>query len=263
MRALMTSLGLAVTVAGTAGAEAPQISEPITPEVFQTWIEGRAGSGEPVWWYSIGTVRDDPSGEVRYVMEGWDTSTSHWPEGEDGEVAHQYNRKIYIFRDPETGEVVPESQAVAYPYQFITYRLTEAGGIATVVEQGAGARKVSIEGDSMSYRSLGDTHVFTAPVFIDFPIPNSESRVQAWENYDFFFHPEGAVEEPHQLSWARTGRLPAWAGGGEAVMHLITWRIEAYADLPDTMRSYVEAEAPLWMNPPADLAEIRALQEGE
>jgi hypothetical protein len=46
-------------------------------------------------------------------------------------------------------------------------------------------------------------------------------------------------------------------------MHLITWRIEDYGDVPESLRAYIEAEAPLWMNPPADLDEIRALQAEE
>lgn len=262
MRAFILSAGLAIVTAASAAGQAPVVFEPITPEVFRTWVDARAGTGEPVWWYSSGTVRDYPSGEVRYIMEGWDVSTAHWPEGEDGGVAHQYNRKIYIFRDPETGEIVPGGEPVAYPYQFITYTLDGEGGMDTRVEQGSGARLMAIEDDSLSYRRLGDTHVFTAPVFIDFPIPNTERRVQAWENYDFFIHPEGAVEETHQLSWARVGRLAPWAGGGEAVMHLITWRIDEYEQLPESMRAHVEAEAPLWMAPPADLAEVRRLQEG-
>jgi len=263
MRTLVLTAILAFSAASVANAQAPQVSEPITKDVFRTWMDARSGTGEPVWWYSVGTVRDYPSGEVRYIMEGWDTSVAYWPDGEDGGVAHQYNRKIYVFRDPGTGEVVPESQPVAYPYQFITYEMDGEGGLNTRVEQGSGDRILALEDDSLSYRQLGDTHVFTAPVFIDFPVPGSEMRIQAWENYDFFIHPEGTVEEPHQLSWARKGRLAPWAGGGEAVMHLITWRVDAYSELPDTMRAYVEAEAPLWMNPPADLAEVRALQQGE
>ncbi|MCR9129544.1 MAG: DUF1838 domain-containing protein [Alphaproteobacteria bacterium] len=252
----------ALAFTASAAAQAPSVSEPFTQEVFQTWIDARAGTGAPAYWYSVGTVRDYPSGEVLYIMEGYDASTAYWPEGREGAVAHQYNRKIYIFRDPETGEVVPESVPVAYPYQFITYTLAD-GAIDTVVEQGSGDRIQSIEGDGMSYRALGDTHVFTAPVFIDFPIPGTDRRIQAWENYDFFIHPDGAVDEPHQLSWARVGQLPPWAGGGQAVMHLITWRIDDYAQVPESLRTYIEAEAPLWMNPPADLDEIRALQAGE
>lgn len=251
----------ALTFTASAGAQAQSLSDPFTQDVFQTWTDARAGTGAPVYWYSIGTVRDYPSGDVLYVMEGYDASTSHWPDGRDGAVAHQYNRKIYVFQDPQTGEIAPESVPVAYPYQFITYELT-GDGVETLVEQGAGDRIQRIEGDGMSYRRLGDSDVFTAPVFIDFPIPGTDQRIQAWENYDFFIQPD-TVSQPHQLSWARVGRLPAWAGGGDAVMHLITWRIDDYGDVPDSLRAYIEAEAPLWMRPPADLEEIRALQNGD
>ncbi|XBQ14891.1 MAG: hypothetical protein ABL308_07925 [Oceanicaulis sp.] len=261
MKHAIAAAVLTLGLAAGSGAQVPG-AEPFTQEVFEDWVAARAGTGEPVWWYSIGTVRDYPSGDVRYVMEGWDSARSFRPEGEGAPVAHQYNRKIYVFRDPETLEIVPESVAVAYPYQFITYTL-EGGGMKTRVEQGSGPRLAVIEDDSLSWRPVGDTQVFTAPVFLDFPIPNSEARIQAWENYDFFIHPEGTVDEPHQLSWARVGQLPAWAGGGQAVMHLITWRVEDYDDLPETMRSYVEAEAPLWMEPPADLEEIRTLQAAQ
>jgi hypothetical protein len=42
---------------------------------------------------------------------------------------------------------------------------------------------------------------------------------------------------------------------------MITWRIENWADMPTTMREYVEAEQKLWRLPPASLAEVRALQK--
>jgi hypothetical protein len=257
----LISAAVSVALSASATGAAPVTSEPFTPEVFETWVDARAGTGAPVYWYSVGTVRAYPSGDLLYVMEGYDAATAHWPEGRDNSVAHQYNRKIYIFRDPDTGDVVPESEAVAYPYQFITYSLTD-GGMETLVEQGSGDRIQRISGDSMSFRRLGDTHVFTAPVFLDFPIPGTDRRIEAWENYDFFIH-QGAVDEPHQLSWARIGQLPAWAGGGTAVMHLITWRIEDYGDVPESLRSYVEAEAPLWMAPPTSLDEVRQLQAGQ
>lgn len=41
-------------------------------------------------------------------------------------------------------------------------------------------------------------------------------------------------------------------------MHMVTWRIDSYEQLPVSMRSYLEAEARLWMAPP--MAAIRALQ---
>ncbi len=232
------------------------------PGIFDLWAEARAGSGEPVYWYSSGTVREFPSGKLLFLMEGYDTARAYRPEPGQS-LVHQYNRKIYLFRDPDTGEVVrswngQSVEPIAYPYQFITYRLA-GDKLKTLVEQGTGSSVRQIEGDSISHRTVGDTHVFSAPVFLDFPVPGGESRYQAWENYDFFINP--AASEPHQLSWARVGPMPAWAGGVQSVMHLVTWRIEDYAEVPATLREYIENEAPLWRLPPADLEEIRRLQQ--
>jgi len=240
-------------------------AEGFDEDAFDLWVDARAGSGEPVYWYSTGTVRAYPSGELLFLMEGYDTARAHRPDP-DAPLAHQYNRKIYVFRDPATGEILEtwngkDVEPVAYPYQFITYAL-EGDGLKTRVEQGAGERVQTVEGGAMSHRVVGDTHVFTAPVFLDFPIPGTESRYQAWENYDFFIQPEAGVAEPHQLSWARVGPLPRWAGGGDSVMHLVTWRVEAFEDVPEDFRRYIEEQAPLWMAPPADLEEIRELQAG-
>ena len=245
------------------------VAEGFDADRFDRFVSARAGDGEPVYWYSTGTVRAYPSGELLFTMEGFDTARSHRPDP-DAPLVHQYSRKIYIFRDPATGEVVRtygegeearEATPIAYPYQFITYEL-KGDAVETFVEQGAGARMNRIgPGDTMVARDLGDTLVVSAPLFLDFPIPGAEARYQAWENYDFLIQPDGAVEEPHQLSWARFGPLPPWAGGGPSIMHLITWRVEAFDDLPDAMKAYIETDAPLWTAPPADLADIRKLQE--
>lgn len=263
---LLATFGLmALALSWSAAASAEETGE-FTQEIFDTWIEARAGTGAPVYWYSTGTVRAYPSGELLYTMEGFDTAVAYRPEGRGAPIAHQYGRKIFIYRDPATGEVAREAggmaiDPIAYPYQFIEYRLEE-GDVIAVVEQGSGGRIQSIEAEPMSWRRLGDTYIFTAPLFLDFAIPGTDRRIEAWENYDFFIQPEG-VERRHQLSWARIGRMPPWAGGQMAVLHLVNWRVDTYEELPASIRAYVEAEAPLWLSPPADLAAIRALQEGE
>ena len=67
--------------------------------------------------------------------------------------------------------------------------------------------------------------------FLDFPLPNG-AQYEAWENYDFFINPEGSVEEPHQMSWQRYGALPAWAGGEQAIYHLLSHRVESQDEFP-------------------------------
>jgi hypothetical protein len=84
--------------------------------------------------------------------------------------------------------------------------------------------------------------------------------MQAFEHYDFF--DQGAVPgvtHPFQISWLRFGDLPA--GLGKGVMHMVSWRVDRYADLPESIRGYLESEARLWLEPPKDIAEIRRLQQ--
>lgn len=257
--ALAAALGALI-----APAAAP--AEPFTPALFDRWIAARAGDGAPIYWYSVGTLRRYPSGELIAHVEGYDTARLHRPDPAEP-LFHQYNRKIYIYRDPETGEVLHEANGmpvapVAYPYQFITYELID-GEVESWVEQGSGAAMRRIgPGRDISARMIGDTAVFSAPVYLDFPA-GPDRRYQSFENYDFFIQPPESVANPNQLSWVRYGDAPPWAGGGPSIMHLVTWRIDDFAAVPASLRGYIEDEAPLWRTPPADLAEIRRLQDGE
>lgn len=267
--------GVALLTAAPAGGQFPAraaattaaTSPGFTPDLFRQFIAMRVGDGRPVYWYSVGTVRSLPDGKLLYRMEGFDTARMHWPDPSQP-VVHQYNRKIYVFRDPVTNAVVRTLegrpvQPIAYPYQFITYQLT-GDQVKTVVEQGQQPRLQRFESDGtkMAVKQVGNATFFTAPVYLDFPLPGGAGRYQAFENYDFVVQPVGAgVSVPNQLSWIRTGPLPPDLGGGQSVMHLVSWRVDSFADLPETIRSYVEADAPLWRAPPVDLADIRRLQQ--
>lgn len=254
---------LAMALAAASGGAVRAAVSGFTPQggfdraAFDDWVRIRAGGGAPVFWYSEGTLRAFPSGRLIALMEGFDTARAHWPDPAVP-LAHQYNRKIYIFRDPVTGAVAGD--AIAYPYQFISYALA-GDQLETMVEQGAGARLQRIgPGRTMAHRMVGTNRVYTAPLFLDIPVGPS-ARMQAFENYDFMADP-AAPPDRWLLSWMRTGQAPRWAGGGEAVMHLVTRRFEAFDTLPQGMRTYVRETAPLWQAPPADLADIRRLQAG-
>jgi hypothetical protein len=253
-----------------ASAETPH--QPVVPQpqadadILRIWVEARAGTGQPVHWVSEGSIYAYPSGERLFGMTGFDSSLVIWPDEPGGEVLH-LTRKTFVYTDPDSGDILTEhgGQAVtpiAYPYQLIRYRL-EDGLIFADVEQGAAPRVQQIKArDGIRARRMGDSWAFTAPVFLDFPLPSGE-RYEAWENYDFFIHPEGSVSERHQMSWQRYGDLPDWAGGGKAIYHLLSWRIDSAEDLPAGLRHWAEEQKPMWLRPPADLAEIRTLQSGE
>ena len=236
------------------------------PKVLQKWVNARAGTGATVHWIADGGVYAYPSGKKLFGMIGFDSSTILWPDKEGDKVTH-LTRKTFAYTDPGTGEVLKEYngnpvEPIAYPYQMITYRF-ENDRIYGDVEQGVGDRIQVIEAkDGIPYRKLGDTYIYTASVFLDFPLP-SGGQYQAWENYDFFIHPEGTVEEPHQMSWQRYGKLPKWAGGEPCIIHLHSWRVESQDEFPPKTLAWAKAEKPKWLNPPADIAEVRALQKGE
>ena len=257
---------LAFTAAILAGSGDDARSQGFDRESFAVFVDARTGTGRPVYWYSVGTLRAYPSGDLLARVEGFDASTSDRPDPGRA-LARQFSRKIYVYRDAESNEILQERngvavEPVAYPYQFITYELV-GDRLTTMVEQGSGARVQRIgPGNTMQARRIGDAYVFTAPLFLDIPT-SGERRYQAFENYDFFIQAPGGASNPNQLSWVRYGDAPVWAGGGPAIMHLITWRIDQWEDVPASLRHYVETEAPLWRAPPTGLQEIRHLQSGE
>lgn len=262
-RPLLAGAAVCLLLAGAARASGARDS---APREFRAWVDARAGTGEAVHWIAEGAVYAYPSGEKLFGMTGFDSSTVIWPDTAGVEAIH-LTRKTFAYTDPDTGEVLERYagrpvESIAYPYQLIRYRLSE-GVIHADVEQGSGEHLRTIPSQGgMRIGWLGaDTMTVTAPVFLDFPLPGG-TRYEAWENYDFFIHLGGEIDEPYQMSWQRFGDLPAWAGDGKAIYHLRSWRVESLAEFPPALLAWAEAKRPGWLKPPADLAEIRALQQG-
>ncbi len=245
---------------------ADKASYQTAPPALKTWVDARAGTGAPVHWVADGFVYEYPSGKKLFGMIGFDSSIIIWPDEADGQITH-LTRKTFAYTDLETGEVLKEYngnevKSIAYPYQMITYRL-EDEKIYGDVEQGVEDRVQIIKAeDGIPYRQMGSGYIYNAAVFLDFPLPTGK-QYQAWENYDFFIQPEGSVDEPHQMAWQRYGSLPAWAGGGQAIIRLHSWRVESHDEFPPKLLAWAKAEKPNWLNPPKDIDEIRALQNGE
>jgi hypothetical protein len=252
---------LAIILLGAASLPRVSPAQGFDRDAFRAFVDMRGGNGEPLFWYCEGTVYEYPSGKPLMRMEGIDTARL-WRDPAEPDVAKQLSRKTFFYRDLQTGQVLTEFRGqplapIEYPYQFITYAL-RGDRVQTFVEQGRAPRLQRIgPGDDMQVRRVRGDYVFTAPLFLDFPGPGTE-RYQAFENYDFIVSGKpGTDPATHRLSWLRYGDLP---GAGKTVMHLVAWRVERYADLPAPMRTYLESKARLWMQPPADIAEIRALQ---
>jgi hypothetical protein len=232
-------------------------------ESFKQFVTLRAGTGAPVYWYAIGEVYSYPEGKRLLKIEGSDTA--RFLASDQPDTAMQLSRKVFVYRDPVTNELLKEWEGrpvtrIAYPYQFITYKL-DGEKLVTFVEQGAGANLVKIgPGENFLLRRLGPSLVFSSPLFLNMDTPRG--KYEAYENYDFVYHPaEKSPAAAHQLIWNRYGDLPAFIGKGKAMIQMVGWRCDRFEDLPSSMREYIKAEAQMWMAPPKDLNEIRELQK--
>lgn len=228
-------------------------------ELFERFVDSNMGSdGKPVYYYSTGTVKTFPGGELLANIEGVDMARllRRDPDG----TVHKASRKMFILRDPRTSEVIERIDGKAlddyfYPYQYMTFRL-DGSLLRGTATQGAGAAKHSVDvGSAMEARRVGDVAVFSAP--------NARARPDgtgSYEMYEFWVQPRGSTVQP---STTLTLTLVNWhpIGRGKPVYtHRTSWRVDRYDALPASLREWIEAKAPLYRQPPRDLAEIERLQ---
>ncbi len=246
----LAALGLALPAAA-AGFDA---------DLFEVFVDSNMGrDGKPVYYYSTGTVKTFPGGELLATIEGVDMARLLRRDA-DGTV-HKASRKLFILRDPKTGVVIEEIDGQRldesfYPYQYMTFRLEgrELRGVST---QGAGAAKRTVDiGSAMDARRVGDLVVFSAP--------NARARPDgtgSFEMYEFWVQPKRSKVQP---STTLTLTLVNWhpIGRGKPVYtHRTSWRVDRYDALPASLRDWIDRHAPLYREPPRDMAEIEALQK--
>lgn len=239
------------------------VDEQFTPDLFSKFVEMRVGRGEPVYWYCTGELYSYPEGKLIARVEGVDTARYLKSESTSTKAV-QVSRKTFVYRDPETNEILHEINGrkvtpIEYPYQYITYELKD-GKLLSTVEQGKLPNVQKIGPDGMSrVKRYGSTIVFSAPLFIN--IETARGKYQAYENYDFYYQLKGAGQFPYQLTWNRRGLLPPFFGGGDSVFQLVSYRVDKFEFLPKSMREYLDKDAPMWKEPPRDLKEIAELQK--
>jgi hypothetical protein len=125
-------------------------------ELFERFVDSNMGrDGRPVYCYSTGTMTTFPGGELLATIEGVDMARLLRRDA-DGTV-HKASRKMFILRDPKSGEVIEQVDGQRldgyfYPYQYMTFRLDgeQLRGSST---QGAGTAKRSVDvGSAMAAR---------------------------------------------------------------------------------------------------------------
>ncbi len=258
--ALPALVALAAAVLGLALGAGPAAAGGFTSGNFAAWIDLRAGTdGKPVYWYATGHVMDNVTGEVVSRIDGVDVALAFRdPSKPDTWV--QLSRKIFILLDPKTGQrqLGPDGKArraTAYPYQVKTYTL-RGDEIVYSVESHDSARAFS-EPARTNYiaRELGGVTHYNYAMFID-RVRVDGQRSQRFEVNDFFLRAGRDLADPerYQYTWVGTGP-------GPVVSSVLSWRYRSFDAMPgEALKAFIRSEAPLWLAPPKDLAEIAALR---
>jgi len=241
-------------------AAGPAAAAGFDADVFEIFVDSNMGrDGKPVYYYSTGTVKTFPGGELLATIEGVDMARLLRRDA-DGTV-HKASRKMFILRDPKSGAVIEQVDGrrldgYFYPYQYMTFRL-EGDTLRGTSIQGAGAARHSVDiGSAMDARRVGDMVVFSAP--------NARAKSDgtgSFEMYEFWVQPKASPVKP---STTLTLTLVNWhpIGRGKPVYtHRTSWRVDRYEDLPASLRDWIDSQAPMYREPPRDLAEIEALQK--
>ncbi|MBL7809824.1 MAG: DUF1838 family protein [Saprospiraceae bacterium] len=234
-----------------------------TPEVFEKWINLRAGNGKkPVYWYCYGELYSYPEGKLVARVQGLDVATWFAPRPDS---VVQLNRKIFLYLDKDNNRIldtiggVPVNH-IKYPYQIIEYVL-KGNALQTYVTQGSGSRLLRIGPNaSGKVKKVGKNLVFSFPAFMNFQ--TAKGKYEAYENFDFFLNENaGRLDQKYQLTWWRYGEIPAFLGGGRSVMQLVCHRVSDISELPDPIRAYIENKATMWKLPPRNMQEVDVLQK--
>mmetsp|Transcript_7579 Transcript_7579/g.11570 ORF Transcript_7579/g.11570 Transcript_7579/m.11570 type:complete len:378 (-) Transcript_7579:1486-2619(-) len=257
--------------------------------------ETELGTSPIVFWAGFGELRESYSGKVVAKFEGFDVAKG---VRLDKDNVRQLSRKIFWWRDAETGQLLTDYNGshvdpIRYDYQTIDYsRYSLSNKTRDGSNDGVAAYPAVVKGirdvfaDPITYQMIGESCLFQVPVFIDAELPEElgSGRYQAWEYYDYTFDPLYRDNRPPTIVWCRNGFVPPFAERTRmvvengvrqkqqpSVMRFVGQRYERYDQLPKSMRDLVEysksrkgmtmpaSDWSLFRAPPADMEEIERL----
>ena len=246
-------------------------SQSASPDPFETWGKMRLGLGSGpgsnpngVFWVGGGALYEVYSGKTLAIFEGFDIGKG--VQLADNHI-RQLSRKIFWFRDPESGEIMTQHDGkpvnpIVYDSQMIDYHKGSDGSITYSVEASLRLLKDALPKMKITSHMAGPQQMMiNIPVFLDIPMPKQdnkaggESRYQAWEFYDYNVDPTFPADRPPTAVWCRQGSVPPFNMDSKAVLRFSGYRVETYEELPERMRMEVERAYPHFQGPPKDTDE--------
>ena len=239
------------------------------------------GSADVVYWVGSGELYEAYSGKLLARYEGFDVGRGVVLDG--GQRVRQLSRKIFWFRDPETGELMKHFNGkpvspIRYNQQALDYDRTpsEKNGADLPREDPAlkmwtplppivpsvVSSRVDIPVMPITATTAGKNRLaFQAPVFVDIDIPHV-GPYQACEFYDYTCDVTYPKDQPPLAVWCRQGSNPPFAENGEGVMRFVGHRVDKFDDLPASIKELLEMEDYcLFKQPPVDMEEVERMQQ--
>lgn len=251
-------------------AAGPAPAGEITQKDFELWADSRFGppDGKPRFWYGKGPMRDVETGETLYTFEYYDT-IRHYIDPANPNRRFGIARKLDLFRDKNTNQVLQTFngkpvKSWVFPYQLLEMEYKD-GAIMLTATQGSGEFLRVHRFPQTSIERYGQFAHITIPGYFKVTRPEIPDSVQTHTMTSNFIICEGACGSSPRHQWMQAGISPLapWAGGDGrkmAYMFMSGARFENYSDLPQQLRSVIEAQYPQWREPPRDLEEIKAIQ---
>lgn len=248
--------------ASASAARSDRMVSETTIADFNAWISLRGGENTPAYWYSAGLIRPiKDGGKVESRMVGLETWITP-PELRTEASAVSLSRKIYFFLEEDRDEIVVDTATGAprrpsiFVHQVRTFTLVD-GAIDYKVESHdlRGIRQGGF-GVTMSVNRRGDQVHVNYASFPRRPDEAGEMQVRSGEVYDYMDNGPQHTDEAarYQMTWVGTnldGNIANQRG----------WRFGAFDDIPNAwLKTVIREQAPLWMEPPADMAEIERLR---
>ncbi len=216
-------------------------------EDFADYVWGRAGDGEIIYRVSTGMAYDIDSGEVVARLEGHEVARAVAAKSEPGTIYH-IARAMLIYRHPETDAVLtvypgddPEAltsvSAYSYSNGTLVYRLGIPSG-DTPPRTISGPVDCERQGPVLyclrgtSYEAEEGRSVIEYRWMVDRTASSVEAAVRA----------EFAETEPPHPGISE----------GPVMIRLTSYRAASWDAVPNTLRAWIEAQAPGFATLPAD-----------
>lgn len=224
-------------------------------EMFRRFLAFDVGTGQPLFWHSIGRLYRDPDGQVVCRVEAL---ISNRLCERTANSATAVCRTLLIYRDVDSGQIIDfegAPQVREYPYIVARFELhgqqlkIRTEGLSGPHNGRYGVAHVTAD-NVFAHRAAG-TDCFYWTLFGS--VKTAKGEIHFVEAYN-------GTTSPSVMVMNRTGTLPHFAGHGTGLLQTTARDYNRFEDIPPDLRSYVLGHYPEHVAPPLDLSEVDRLR---